>query len=78
MNNTFLFSFRASMEDYGDFVPQSLKSSEDINYRALGEKLDLTSSIEESVYPVLNGTHAYLDFYSFTLILFWDTYQASN
>lgn len=66
------------MLDYGEFVPQALRSSQDKYYRTLGEKMDMYADDDESVYPVLNGTHAYIESFSYSLILFWDTYQASH
>lgn len=68
------------MLDYGEFVPQALMSSQDNHYRALGEKMDLYmfSDIDEAVYRVLNGTHAFIELYSYNIILFWDTHQASH
>ena len=66
------------MLDYGEFVPQAMRSSQDQYYRTLGEKMDMYADDDESVYPVLNGTHAYIESYSYSLILFWNTYQASN
>lgn len=66
------------MLDYGEFVPQALRSSQDTYYRALGEKMDMYDDDDESVYPTLNGTHAYIESYSYNLILFWDVYKASH
>ena len=65
------------MPDYGEFVPQALQSSKDEYYRKLGEKLDLYADDAESVYPVLNGTHAYIESYSYSRILFLDVYEVS-
>lgn len=65
------------MFDYGEFVPQALKSSQDPYYRTLGERMDLYTDDAESVYPVLNRTHAYIESYSYSLIYFLDVFQAS-
>ena len=66
------------MMDYGEFVPQALKSSQDKYYRTLGDKLDLYLAQDNIVRATLNGTHAYINSYLYALILFWKTYKASD
>ena len=66
------------MMDYGEFVPQALKSSQDKYYRTLGDKLDMYDSEYDVVHSTLNGTHGFINSYLYTLILFWDIYKASD
>ena len=70
------FCFRVSMQDYGNFVPEALKSSSDIALRSLGEKLELFPLLEEeNTYlsigfkNVLEGTHALLETDSYLRML---------
>ncbi|XP_069994245.1 probable glutamate receptor [Penaeus vannamei] len=70
--------YRVSMFDYGEFVPGALKSSRDPYYRALGEKLDLYPTYDGSVHPMLEGTHAYIESYSYNRILIFVDYEADN
>ncbi|XP_042861565.1 ionotropic receptor 21a-like [Penaeus japonicus] len=67
-----------SMYDYGEFVPGALKTSQDPYYRALGDKLDLLPTYDGSVYPMLEGTHAYIESYSYNRILIFVDYEADN
>ncbi|KAK7068289.1 hypothetical protein SK128_006518 [Halocaridina rubra] len=70
--------FRVSMYDYGEFVPDALLASQDPYYRMIGEKLDLYVTDDESMYPFQNGTHAYLETYSYSLIYIFDVYEVRN
>ncbi|XP_047499539.1 ionotropic receptor 21a-like [Penaeus chinensis] len=67
-----------SMYDYGEFVPGALRTSKDPHYRTLGERLDLYSTDDESMYPVLNGTHAYIESYSYSVVYIFDRYKVKN
>ena len=66
------------MMDYGEFVPQALRSSQDKYYRTLGDKLDMYEIEDNIAYATLNGTHGYINSYTYTLIFFWEVYQASD
>ncbi|XP_042886513.1 probable glutamate receptor [Penaeus japonicus] len=59
---------QVSMHDYGEFVPGALKTSQDPYYRALGDKLDLFPSDDIPVKSMLQGTHAYMESYSYNRI----------
>lgn len=63
------------MYDYGEFVPGALRSSKDPHYRALGSRLDLYATYDEAIYAVVNGTHAYIESFSYNLILLFDAYK---
>lgn len=63
------------MYDYGEFVPQALRKSKDPHYRALGRRLDLYATYDEAIFAVLNGTHAYIESFSYNLILLFDVYK---
>ncbi|XP_068228133.1 uncharacterized protein [Palaemon carinicauda] len=65
-------SFRVSMVDYGEFVPEALATSNDEYLKALGDRMDLVYnyeddeiSYEELVRKVLGGYHAIIETYSY-------------
>ncbi|KAG0714467.1 hypothetical protein GWK47_014101 [Chionoecetes opilio] len=57
------------MCDYGEFVPDALKISQNVFYRALGNKLDLYGEYNETVPHMMSGSHAFLESYSYGRIL---------
>ncbi|XP_066964513.1 ionotropic receptor 21a-like [Macrobrachium rosenbergii] len=70
--------YSVAMIDYGEFVPGALKSSRDPHYRTLGKKLDLWPEIKDAVALVLRGTHALIDSYSYSKILFVVDFEEKN
>ncbi|XP_047499541.1 probable glutamate receptor [Penaeus chinensis] len=66
------------MFDYGEFVPGALKTSKDPYYRALGDKLDLFQNYNNSVFPMLDGTYAYIESFSYNRILVYVEYEVEN
>ncbi|MPC72054.1 hypothetical protein E2C01_066347 [Portunus trituberculatus] len=77
-DNLSVLPSRMSMFDYGEFVPGALRSSKDPHYRSLGKKLDLYPTYDEAIYAVVNGTHAYIESFSYNRILLFDTYKMRN
>ncbi|XP_042208155.1 glutamate receptor ionotropic, kainate 5-like isoform X2 [Homarus americanus] len=61
--------YRVSMHDYGEFVPEALRSSKTPVYRTLGEKMDLVKLYDDAVYLMSNRTHALLELYSYNRIV---------
>ncbi|XP_068208570.1 ionotropic receptor 21a-like [Palaemon carinicauda] len=70
--------YGVSMIDYGEFVPGALKSSSDPYYRILGDRLELDEEIDGGVAPMLRGTHAFIESYSYSKILLVVDYQTKN
>lgn len=64
-----VFPPSVTMYDYGEFVPVALKVSSDNYYRSLGNRLELYPSYDEAVFHMLNGTHAYIDSFTYNRIL---------
>ena len=63
------FRFRVTMCDYGEFVPDALKVSRNVHYRALGNKLDLIMEYNETLPLMMDGSHAFLESYTYGKIL---------
>ncbi|CAL4165126.1 unnamed protein product, partial [Meganyctiphanes norvegica] len=69
---------RLCMLDYGEFVPEALKSSSDITFRTLGNKMDMVPFLldldfvgeEGCVELVVAGTHAHIETYSYLQLLY--------
>ncbi|MPC27516.1 hypothetical protein E2C01_020687 [Portunus trituberculatus] len=57
------------MCDYGEFVPEALKESHNRYYRALGTKLDLYEEYNATLPLLIDGSHAFLESYSYSRIL---------
>ncbi|XP_037795084.1 ionotropic receptor 21a-like [Penaeus monodon] len=70
--------YRVFMFDYGEFVPGALKTSKDPYYRALGDRLDLFQNYNNSVFPMLDGTYAYIESFSYNRILVYVEYKVEN
>ncbi|XP_063844821.1 uncharacterized protein LOC135091270 isoform X2 [Scylla paramamosain] len=62
-------SLRVTMCDYGEFVPEALNVSGNQYYRALGTKLDLHEEYNNTLPLLINGSHAFLESYSYSRIL---------
>ncbi|XP_050730799.1 uncharacterized protein LOC127005730 [Eriocheir sinensis] len=62
-------SFRVTMSDYGEFVPEALRSSPNENYLSLGRKLDLFYEYNRVLPHMKRGTHAFLESYAYSSIL---------
>nr|XP_027207752.1 ionotropic receptor 21a-like [Penaeus vannamei] len=60
------------------FVPGALKTSKDPHYRALGDKMDLFQNYNDSVFPMLDGTYAYIESFSYNRILVYVEYKVEN
>ncbi|KAA0195335.1 Ionotropic receptor 119, partial [Hyalella azteca] len=63
-----LSHYGISMYDYGEFVPGALASSTDPMYRRIRARLELYPTYAEAVYPMLNGTHAHVESFSYNRI----------
>ncbi|XP_066964504.1 ionotropic receptor 21a-like [Macrobrachium rosenbergii] len=70
--------YGVTMYDYGEFVPGALISSQDPYYRILGERLELFPTYDGAVEPMLAGTHAYIESFSYNRILISVDYKAKN
>ncbi|KAG7154184.1 Glutamate receptor-like 56 [Homarus americanus] len=70
--------YRVSMHDYGEFVPEALRSSKTPVYRTLGEKMDLVKLYDDAVYLMSNRTHALLELYSYNRIVTKSITKVSN
>jgi len=58
---------RASMHDYGNFVPGALKSSSDKALLKLGTEMNLFEDLTTEIPPVLASTHALINGESYTV-----------
>ncbi|MCL4130514.1 UNVERIFIED_CONTAM: hypothetical protein GTU68_022538 [Idotea baltica] len=71
---------RLLMLDYGEFVPEALRTSQDSILHTLGSKLDLEPYLPDAedynygtaVKMVLEGTHAHIETYSYLKLLYAD------
>lgn len=72
MTRSLPWNHRLSLYDYGDFIVNFLKTSEEPIYRALGEKLRLYPSYDPIALDMEQG-HAFVEaaFYSKYLVIKW-------
>ncbi|CAL4161010.1 unnamed protein product, partial [Meganyctiphanes norvegica] len=71
---------RLCMLDYGEFVPEALKTSPDRTFKMLGNKLDLVPLLMHLEYNnevgcvelAVAGTHAHIETYSYLQLLYID------
>ena len=74
----FFFPFRVGMVDYGEFVPEALKTSQDTILKTLGDKMtlypvfddDYDKAYEDAIAgTVLNGKGAMTETYSYLMLV---------
>ncbi|XP_042208159.1 glutamate receptor ionotropic, delta-2-like [Homarus americanus] len=70
--------YRVSMQDYGTFVPAALVASDSLVYRTIGQKLDLSLLYKDVVQLMADGTHAYMELYSYNRIVAKTVYKVNN
>ncbi|XP_053634342.2 glutamate receptor-like [Cherax quadricarinatus] len=71
-------NYRLAMVNYGDFVPEALRSSKSDEYTRLWRKLDLCQEYNEVLALMTQQTHAFVELYSYSKVLLKTQYQLNH